>query len=396
MRPTLARGLSRTRRGYAAIVLVVCMFVLLAFVAMGVDWGAVTSAKAELQVAADAAALAAAAELPNQAGAVSLGQDYAAQVSVRGVPITDTLVEIGDWDRGTRTFTPNSSPDATTVRVRTRRVLELPIMRIFGIPSVTLHAVAGAGVTYRQLPDLVIVQDITGSFSAEIGQARAADLALIDCVDQFASGNTQVGFVTFTGFEQNMLNPDAMVTYGAGFPRVAAQINATKVCGNTGMPACSGTNIASGLYLAKSVLDGSTSDGRVGRAAVLVSDGAPNANSKVCTKTGGSGGRRGGSSSGGSYQSPASAALCPGWSNSPSNTKLENSALALRDQFEADGYDLYTVFYNETSDAAQTAFMQNMTAGKGTYLESPDPNDLGALLQDVCHTYVAENMGLVF
>lgn len=390
MSPLHLRRSAGGRRGYSAIVLLLSFTVLLAFLAMAIDWSAVSSARAELQVAADAAAMGAASALPDTDEALARAEAYAAEISIRGeaLELEDEDVTFGTWDSDTRTFT-ETAEDVNAVKVIVRRELEMPVMKLLGMPTLTLEAMAGGGsVQGGPAPDLVIVQDVTSSFSAEIGDARDADAALVDCVHEKASDQTKIGLTAFTGFELNLLSPTTLTTYADGYSTVKTRISKIKVCGSTGMPACSGTNIAAGLYLAKTILDGSDSDPDVGRAAILISDGAPNADSAVCTKTG-SGSKK-------KYQSDASTYFCPGWSNSPTDAKLKTSALSMQAAFEDAGYDLYTVFYNETSDATQSSFMEQLTANDGVYLESPDSADIGDFLQDICTSYVTQKPGLIF
>lgn len=376
---------ARSRRGSTATIVALGLLPLLGFTAMAVDWGGVYTAKTQLQVATDAAAVAAVAALPDADRARSVAKAYAAQVHVRGEPITltDDEIQLGTWDGAT--FTETTPELADVVKVTGHLTVSMPITTLFGVSSVTLTAVSGGGgVSGGPAPDLVIVQDVTGSFAAEIDEARSADLTLVDCIKKASDSSTKVGLVSFTGFEKNMLAPSTLITYEDGYDTVVNRLTNLSVCGNAGQPACSGTNIASGLYEAKYYLDNSPSDAEIGRAALLVSDGAPQANATVCQL------------SNGQYKSNAAATMCPGWANSPTDAKLKSAALSYRDQFEAAGYDLYTVFYNETSDPVQTAFMESMTAGDGIYLESPDPADLGNLLTAICHAYVRTNPGLVF
>jgi hypothetical protein len=99
---------------------------------------------------------------------------------------------------------------------------------------------------------------------------------------------------------------------------------------------------------------------------------------------------------GGTYLSEAAAEFCPRWSDKPTDDKLEDMALEYRNLFQDAGYDLHTVFYNESASSRQADFMRAMTAGNGVYLESPDPDDLGEMLQSVCRAYVRQHAGLVF
>ncbi|GDX79567.1 hypothetical protein LBMAG42_13780 [Deltaproteobacteria bacterium] len=367
--------------------MILVFMVLMAFIALGVDYGAVASARAELQIAADAAAMAGASGLPNEAIAKERAMAYSEQVSIRGTPITlaDSDIVVGSYDRTAKVFTEGVTASSDALVVTARRELDMPISSLFGYPTVNLTAVAGGGATtLGKMPDLVIVQDVTTSFTDEIERAKLADEALVDCIHEKADPDSKVGLVAFSGLEKNLLAPSGLVSYASSYSAVKSKIQAIKLCGHTGMPSCLGTDQAAGFHMGKAILDASTSDVDVGRALLLVSDGAPTGDASVCTKKKGA------------YSTAAAAALCPGWGNSPTIPKIKASTIALRNAMEAKGYDIYTVFYNETSDATQTSFMKTLTAGKGIYLETPDPDDLSDLLTQICHAYTSEHPGLLF
>jgi Flp pilus assembly protein TadG len=384
----MARNTRRARRGSTFVIVVLCFMAMLAFVALGVDYGAVSSARAELQIAADAAAMAAASALPDEDDARELATAYASRVSIRGdaISLSDSEVVVGKWDSTAGAFTPGVVADSDAVKITARYTLETPISSIFGFPSVDLVAEAGGGAPAQgRVPDLVIIQDVTTSFRSEIGYARQADQALVDCIEGKADPESKIALVAFSGLEKNLLSPSELVTYATSYATVTRKISSIAICGNSGMPDCLNTNIASGLFMADQLLDGSTSPEEVGRAALLVSDGAPTYNYAVCAKD-----RRG------KYATDSAARFCPVWRDRPSTAKVKAAALTMRDEMEAKGYDVYTVFYNETSDPTQTAFMEALTAGDGLFLESPDPTDLGALLTQVCHAYTNSKPGLLW
>lgn len=381
------RSLRRSRRGSTFVIVVICFMAMLAFVALGVDYGAVSSARAELQIAADAAAMAGASGLPDEAEVRDRATAFASRVSIRGdaINLSSSEVIVGKWDNDTDSFTPGVVADADAVKVTARYTLETPISSIFGFPSVDLVAQAGGGAPSQgRVPDLVIVQDVTTSFRAEIALARRADQALVDCIHAKADPDSKIGLVAFSGLEKNLLAPNQLVTYASSYATVTSKISSINICDNPGMPTCLNTNIASGLFAANEILTASTSEPEVGRAALLVSDGAPTYNYGVCAK------------SKGKYLSNSAARFCPIWRDRPSTSKLMSAALTLRDEMDAKGYDVYTVFYNEDSDPTQTAFMIDLTAGDGLFLESPDPADLGSMLTQVCHAYTNSKPGLLW
>lgn len=167
----------RHRRATVAALVAVSTTGLIGFVALAVDVGVLYNAKAELQRSADAAALAAAAEL-GLAGddpldrARVVAQDYANRNVVlnqgTGLSATDLVfgqAYIDDWT-GRYIFTPGESA-ANAVRVTVRRTegsptgpVSLFFARIFGLSSSNLSATAAAALTPR---DIVFVLDVSGS-----------------------------------------------------------------------------------------------------------------------------------------------------------------------------------------------------------------------------------------
>lgn len=377
----------RPRRGSSLVIVILVFMVLMAFIALGVDYGAVASARAELQIAADAAAMAGASGLPNEDIARERAMAYSEQVSIRGTPITlaDSDIVVGSYDRTAKVFTEGVTASSDALVVTARRELDMPISSLFGYPTVNLTAVAGGGATtLGKMPDLVILQDLTTSFRDEIDEARAADEALVDCIHEKADPESKIGLVAFTGLEYNLLSPSGLVTYQSSYSTVISKIQGLKICDAMPGMKCYGTDHAMGFHMAKAILDASTSDAEVGRAVLMVSDGDPTRNDDACTKVSGK------------YRTAAAKALCPGWGNRPTVPNIKASTIALRDAMEAKGYDIYTVFFNEDSDPVQTAYMNDLTAGKGIYLETPDPDDLGDLLVQICHAYTSEHPGLLF
>ena len=375
------------RRGSSAVILVLCFMVTMAFVALGVDWGAVASTRAEMQIAADAAAMSGASALPIEVDAKSRAIAYGQMVSIRGegLILNEDDIEVGDWDQATGSFTPGAADDSDAVRVTVRYTLDLPISALFGFPSVDLVAVSGGGASITgKVPDLVIVQDVTTSFRDEIDQAREADIALIECINDKADPASKLGIVAFSGLELNLFSPTELLTYETGYSQMISVANTIKICGNTGMPACTNTNIAFGLHMANAILTRSTSDEDIGRAALLVSDGEPTYSGQSCLKVGGK------------YKTAAATKWCPIWKNTPTNARLKAAALTERDLFESAGYDLYTAFYNEDDDPVQSAFMEDLAANDGVFLESPSPDEIGDMLQAICHVYTNSKAGLLF
>jgi Flp pilus assembly protein TadG len=142
---------ARAARGAALIYLTVSLLILIAFASLAVDVGRVHLTRAELQLAADAAARAACAELPN-----GLGAARNAAVSVAAANKWDgkaveldpsTEITFGTWDQTARTFATLSGTAGGSVNaVRVDVVRNAPLMfaQVLGARSyqVSAHSTA--------------------------------------------------------------------------------------------------------------------------------------------------------------------------------------------------------------------------------------------------------------
>lgn len=115
-------------RGVVIYYMTFAMIALCAFCSLGVDLGRVQVTKAELQRAADSAARAAAAELPNVNSAIAFAIQYSKSNTADGTPITldpNADIEFGKWDPKKATFAKLSgmaAQNANCVHVTLRRV----------------------------------------------------------------------------------------------------------------------------------------------------------------------------------------------------------------------------------------------------------------------------------
>ena len=162
-----------------AAVLLVLVF---AFLAFSIDVGFMAMTKGELQNAADAGALAGAAELPRgEAGAKAEAAAVAGENTVvsEAVDVPASDVELGYWDVTARTFAPGAAvPNAVKVVAR-RRDQALFFGPVIGTDTFTQSAEAIAAVNPR---DICFVVDLSGSMNDDTEVAWAT--ALIN--DKFA------------------------------------------------------------------------------------------------------------------------------------------------------------------------------------------------------------------
>ncbi len=118
-----ARAFRRDQRGSVIVMIPVFFLVAAGFASLAVDMGHLYSLRGELQNTADAAALAAANDLPEADDVRATAVEYATKnmpVAEHGTVLANADAVTGNWDAGTRTFTPAGSP-ANAVRVVTRR-----------------------------------------------------------------------------------------------------------------------------------------------------------------------------------------------------------------------------------------------------------------------------------
>jgi Flp pilus assembly protein TadG len=358
LRPASVAG---ARKGIAMPLMVLMFTVLIALVAFGVDIGYVQMVKSELVTAIDAANLAGASGLPVSVGeARKRAKDIARSNIVAGKPlmINDSDIELGHWDPQTNQFVPHggsSQNKSTAVRVTAKLTKENhnPVNLIFapilGIKSVDLTVSAVAG--FAPAPDIVIVQDITSSFSAELADAKDGDQALIDALYLNGSGRSDVGFVVHTGWGTTLA---PLQPISSNYTALTQIISNTKLCGNSGMPVCSGTDIASGLEEAIKVFSDPNYTSSVGsvKAIVLVSDGEPTQNS------------------------------------SGAHPKLTDSQLLTLAQQKADeawaqNIHIYVVYFNRDGDQSAAAKVATLKRGSGDFVQVSNPKHLPDALEKI-------------
>jgi Flp pilus assembly protein TadG len=151
------QAISRTRRGAAVVTLALSLIFLLAFAALAVDVGLMYTVKADLQKAADAAALAGAQGLPDRDDAVEFANEFSDRnIPYVGAPSTQPAVALGRWDSDLETFTVDAlSANAVEVTL-THRVNNL-FGRALGVEATSIRAtaiaVAPPRVAFRFLID---------------------------------------------------------------------------------------------------------------------------------------------------------------------------------------------------------------------------------------------------
>lgn len=162
------------RRGMASIWGIVSIGLFLTIAALVVDGALLYSSHADLQAAADSAALAAASGLvvgPEEA--VDRAIDFAAKNRASGNPVMvlPSDVVLGDWDPDSQSFTPLPAGElhrsdgvrvTATLAAERGNALRMAFAQIFGAGETDVRASATA--IYRPR-DIVLVIDLSGSMN---------------------------------------------------------------------------------------------------------------------------------------------------------------------------------------------------------------------------------------
>jgi Flp pilus assembly protein TadG len=354
----------------------------LGFGAFAIDMSYAYSTRNLLQVTASAAALAAAPELPNQAQAIAKAMEYVEYnmpAVNHGAVLVGSDVVLGNWDPDTETWTPGATP-TNALEVTTRRStdndnrLDLFLAPVLGLGFLDMETSA---VAYGKSPtawDVALVQDVTASFSEEIGDARDADNAMLDCVsNNFV--NSQMGLTTFTGTSHIMtpMLPIGLPDNAANYVAMSDAINNLNSCNgppsDPAMPPCTGTHVGIGIERAIDQLDAYVpSPSIIGQAIVIVGDGKPNARGVAQ----------------GYYPESDYYGVCGGNCN---NRELEQMANLAADEAEAKGYDVYVVFYDEDNNNDAADFFEGLVRGTGQFRRTPNSDELEEMMFDLCASF---------
>lgn len=363
------------REGAVAAIAAVSLVVVLGMGAFAIDMSYAYSERNLLQVTASSAALAAAPEVHDQSKMVAKALEYAEAnmpAATHGTVLVGTDVVPGNWNPATKTWSPRATP-FNAVQVTTRRSsananqLDLFLAPVLGLGSLDMQASA---VAYYRAPtawDVALVQDVTGSFAEEIGDARQADQVMLDCVsNNFV--NARMGLTTFTATSQVMtpMLPVGRPANQSNYVEMSDAIDLLDSCGHFAMPPCSGTNVAIGIERAIDQLDSyQPAQGIVGQAIVIVGDGRPQALPSAQSF----------------YPESDYYSVCGG---DCSNSDLAQMAVLAADEANSKGYDVYVVFYDEENDDAAAEFFQSLVRGSGKFRRTPNSRDLKDMMFELC------------
>ena len=351
---------SGSESGASFVLIAIMILVAFGIAALVVDGTHGWDVRGTCQSTADAAALAAGAQLPNQAAALAAALSYGVHnmdPTIHGIAVAPGDVIFGRWDFATKTFTPTTvEVDVNAVRVIARRSdsnsnpVETTFGKALGFDTLDVQSKATAACAAETPWFLALVQDVTGSFVAELSLAKTADSNLLDCFKSVAPGQSRLGVITFTGWSQMQAPLTPMLS---GYPLLNLAISSIKSCGSVGAPICSGTDIAAGLQAGTNMLTGAPPLAGVNKAIVLVTDGSPEPNPS------------------GSHPGATVA-------------ELKQYATEWANNADAAGISVFVVFYDETGNPTAGNFLQTLVRGEGIYLSTPDPLQIPALLDKIC------------
>ncbi len=373
------RQFLHARDGAIAAMTAVSLVVILGFGAFAIDMSYAYSERNLLQVTADAAALAAAPEVPNKNKAREMALQYVEDnmpAATHGKVLDKEDVVLGHWDPESETWSPNVGP-LNAVEVTTRRSsdngnrLDLFLAPILGLGFLDMETSA---VAYARAPtawDVVLVQDVTGTFVDEIDDARVADQAMLDCVsNNFV--DAQMGLTVFTGTSHittPMLPvglPDNETNYVAMSDAITNLNSCSGSPSDPPMPPCTGTHVGIGIERAIDQLDSYTpAENIAGQAIVIVGDGKPNARDIAQ----------------GFYPESDYYGVCGG---SCDNSDLEWMANLAANEASDKGYDVYVLFYDEDDDAGAALFFEGLVRGTGKFRRTPNSEELDDMMFDLC------------
>lgn len=380
------QALRRSKKGSIAVMAAASIPTLIMLGGLSVDQSYVNVRISMLRHTAQDAALAGGQYLSTYYTSGSSSQIVSAAQSIAksnlpvaqyGTVVPTADVVLGTWNSSTRTFTATTTnPTAVQVTALNTVANGNPVYTIFGgaygLPTVNLTSSAVVGYGTGKAFNTIILNDLSMSFSSEISDQRAADVAILNCITSAASATSQVGLTSFDGHSQTLYalgnavtNQTAMTTY----------INKTlNYCGNTGMPSCSGSNLAAGLYSAISQLT-TAGIANANSNIIVITDGVPNADSMTYGKADGT------------YPTPTSTS--PVCSTSCTDADLWTMAQDQASYAKSLGINISTIYYSgdtsgATLQAEYAADLASLISGTGITLVAPSASKIDSAFGAFC------------
>ncbi len=343
------------RCGFVLVYVCVLIIVIIGMIGLAIDTEWAGYSAQQLQIAADAAALAGADQLQRDPSlAIAQAQSIAAANKAGGsyVNLLASDIQLGTWVKGVG-FTPltgNANINtANAVRVNASmtaaRSNAVPLFfgPAFGTGKIDQARASIASIERGSTWEIVIAQDRTGSFADEINDAKAADQVLVTTLFNKSTSASKLALITFNGFGNVVTGLQPYATRQT----VINGINAIVTCDKGGVK-CSGTNIAAGIDAAVLQFPTTPPAAGVSRAIIIVSDGKPE----------------------------SSTARVPFIATSTLSTMGTASANAAA----AKGISIFTLLFNRTNDPTDRAYLASLVRGSGIALDTPDAAQLPTLM----------------
>ncbi|HUB15968.1 MAG TPA: TadG family pilus assembly protein [Acetobacteraceae bacterium] len=301
--------------------------------------------------------------------------------STYGTAVPSANVVLGTWSASNSTFTSLASSGSTTpnaVQVTavntTANGNAVPILlgNFVGVSSINLTSTATASFATGQNFDTIVLNDLSQSFKSEISEQQSADLAILNCVEGASATTSKFGVTTFDGHSNTYL---ALTQASTNMSAIETAINALNYCGSTGMPACSGSNPASGIYSAIQQFS-SVSSTNTTKNIIIITDGVPNADQILYTTPDGI------------YPTPTS--LLPTCSVLCTDANLLTMAQNQASDAYAAGINVSTIYYSgdtpKTEQSSYAASLATLRKGVGVSLVAPTAAQITTVLGGFCST----------
>ena len=384
--------LLHAKRGGIALLTALAFPALIGFGALIVDVPYLYYRHMVLRQAVQSAALAGTANLTSYytsgtastTAIVNAAQSFAKAnmpVATYGTIVPASNVVLGNLDTTTRVFTSlassgGTSPNAVQVTGLSTAANHNPVSTIFGgminVPSENMTSTATATYSTGQTFNTIILNDLSQSFSSEISAQKSADNAILGCIKTNAGSQSQFGLTTFDGHSSIF---QALSQASANYSALQTKVNSLNSCGHTGMPACSGSNVAAGIYSAIQQFSG-TSYANTYKNVVIITDGVPNADSMTYT------------TADGIYPSPAS--KTPTCTSHCTDANLLTIAQNQAAVAKAAGINISTIYYSgdtaTSQQASYAASLKTLVTGTGVAMVAPTAAKISSTFAGFCAT----------
>lgn len=300
--------------------------------------------------------------------------------STWGTVVPADRVVVGNWDSTTMTFTSlaqsgGTAPNAVKVTSLATAANGNPLdglMPGLGAGNRDVEKVSIASFGTGQTWNTIITNDLSGSFSGQIANQRAADKAILECVRSSAGSASQFGITTHTGVSSIF---QALSQASANHATLSTKIDTLKSCGNSGAPACSGSNVASAIYSARMQFANAAYNG-TRKNVVIITDGIPNAVSRTYTRADGI------------Y--PDDTTTTPTCTSRCTDANVWTMATNQASLARAAGISISTIYYSGSTSASSrssyAAKLAQLTGGTGVAMVAPTANQISGIFAGFCAT----------